>query len=359
VTLRFRPVLSGTYVDPIFSAFNGHGWLFAICVLGIYWGLPLAGLIGSAALSGTNGQGSPIPLYLADPTHTAFSTVLTVCAFFVFHFVRRFHLQLSRASRAGLAGRDTVILGQYERYRLLPFGAYVLFVPATLAVATFVVVTERIYGPDHSQWWGHIRFGCGGIIFSWCVSGIVFLAVHFFMAFVCVGMFMRTFIKRNLRIDPLHHDGLAGMVPFGVILMAFWRITVGTWVGMFVLFYSDYLDLTQNWFIWLLGAFAVTASPVASVAPLIMFLTEVHQQKAAIQQRALRQISRDRRSRNDRETNPDNIHHFVQVRDSIDRIRVMPINGLRLSGIFLFNGLQVLIALLTVYKEMSERGMTP
>lgn len=349
--LTFPRVYRSRYLRTLFLTVGRSPLRAGLAFFAVYWIIPLA-----AVLFPFNCTSISEPLacirsrtsnYVSDDVHLIFSLLASTVAFLAYSFVLDLHIQVSNLATARKHSLPkTTVSTSYSRATSYQYHWFAVTGSIVAAGATLALFWDRIIDPSYITWWGNIQNGASGIIYAIIASLLTFLATQYLILLVGVSLFIVRFSTDYMQILPVCQDGMSGLRPGGTIVVRIWRQTAVLAVCLYLVFYSNYLNIAGHWAVWFFSFIATSALPFAALTPFVFIVKEASEQKRRLNASILRTTLGNKGSRLD----ADGLLKFFAAHEAVQKINILPIRGWRFLAIAAFNAIQLYVSADTIFR---------
>ena len=353
--ILFPAIYREHYIAFVFLRVGNRPLLAALTFFSFYWAIPfvatlvpvLCGNRDSAELF-TCIKGRALQ-YLVDPVHLAFSIVASIIVFFAYQFVMDFHIQISRlALTRGKSSTRETLLCEYRNTLNAPFHGLSLLAYLCVAVATTLLFWDRIFDLEYSHWWGNIQNGISGLAYISIMAMFTFFATKYLFFLTSASIFLVRYFARHMQILPYDPDGMSGLSSAGVVIIRIWRQAALLAVCLYLVFSTNYLDISHHWVVWLLASLVICILPFAALVPFAFLALEAIRQKRLFRGKILRSLN----PKVHRGFDPLMAVRHAEVSEAIDKLVVLPIKGWRFLAIASLNLIQLYVSVDAIWKGL-------
>ncbi len=353
--ILFPAIYRGRYVSPVFSQVGNRPLLAAMAFFSLYWIMPLAAAF-VPAMCQKNGSGNytacveeRASMYVSDLVHLAFASIAAVVVLFAYTFVLDFHIQISRLAMARVTSSTrSTILREYRRAIDAPFHWFAIALCLATAASTTLLFWDRIFDLSYSHWWGNFQNGISGLTYISIAAIFTFFAVKYFILLLSASIFLVHYARRHMQILPFDSDGMSGLSSAGVVLVRIWRQAALLAACLFLVFSTNYLDISEHWVVWFLASLVISVLPFAALVPFFFLGAAARRQKKTFRNRVLRSLRPNGQDGFD----PETVVKFSDLASALDRIVVLPIQGWRFVAIAIFNAVQLYVSADAIWKGL-------
>lgn len=353
--ILFPAIYREHYIAFVFLRVGNRPLVAALTFFSFYWAMPfvatlvpvLCGNRDSADLL-TCIKGRALQ-YFFDPVHLAFSIVASIIVLFAYQFVMDFHIQISRlALTRGKSSTKETILREYRNTINAPFHALSLLACLCVAAATTLLFWDRIFELEYSYWWGNIQNGISGLAYISIAAIFTFFAIKYFVFLVSASIFLARYFVSYMRILPYDPDGMSGLSSAGVVIIRIWRQAALLAVCLYLVFSTNYLDISHHWVVWLLASLVICTLPFAALVPFVFLALEAMRQKRLFRGKILRSLNPKVHG----DFDPLMAVRYAEVSEAIDKLVVLPIKGWRFLAIAILNSIQLYVSVDAIWKGL-------
>ena len=201
---------------------------------------------------------------------------------------------------------------------------------------------------DYSHWWGNIKNGVSGLAYISIAATFTFFAIKYLISLASVSIFLARYFIRHMRILPYDPDGMSGLSSAGVLIVRIWRQAALLAICLFLVFSTNYLDISDHWVVWLLASLVICILPFAALVPFAFLALEAIRQKKLFRVKVLRSLI----SKVQGDFDPLVAIRHTEVSEAIDKLVVLPIKGWRFLTIAILNSVQLYVSVDAIWKGL-------
>lgn len=353
---RINPVYQDDYLAPIFRKFGRRFVLPPLVFVGLYWILPLLFLVASQVVRAQRISLAEIgDLYLSDYVHHLFALNSAILVFFCYRFVRLLHFRMTDILRNSPGhGIPLNICIDFKKVTRTPFSAVGYLAAGLLAALCCYMLGYRVYSDSYTFWWGNIAHGYAGVAYTAVTTVLLFLFAQYFFLLGALTGFLVRFSSTTMRLRPYFPDGVSGLGRFAAMMISVWAQTILLSLALLIVVQSNYLSLTNNFFVWLLGGIIVIVAPFAAVMPFSTTVLRARKLKRQMIDRAIKSEFIVETPCN--KVTFSDLKSFAEAKAKLDAIVVFPFLSIRFAALVIFNLIQMYLAVATILSGFSVAG---
>ena len=298
--------------------------------------------------------------YFDDISHHVFTLALVGGAVFISLFIRKINTALKTLRITNILcgdGRESEVIERYSKH----IGKiYFYLLPMIFSAYAFSFFMDIYYSNETQLWWGNVRYGYGGLLFSLIIFSMVFAGTYYIQYVLLASTMLGKLMSNDIAPELFHEDGCNGLEPLGVLIVYLWGFAISLALAVYVTVHFGYLGLEARAFVWIIALFATFSIPFVAIYPLFMSLRSMYRYRRTKLKMAktllLRELSQIEKSVEEEGgvgslTQLEGFEKLAILYESIHGINLWPFDVRVLLGAVIIYFLQALVIIIKIISD--------